>query len=90
MWTRESFEELKSLIPLLASFSERIITQNMSLIQNRILLNISVSAEKRYLDFIETFPHIFHRIPLHMVASYLGVSRETLTRVRQGLAVTKE
>ncbi len=89
MWTRDNFDELKSAIPLLATFSERIITANMSLVQNRILLNISASAEKRYLDFIETFPHIFHRVPLHMIASYLGVSRETLTRIRQGLTVSK-
>ena len=87
MWTKEDFDGLKSAIPLLASFSERIITQNMSLVQNRILPNISAGAEERYLDFIETFPHIFHRVPLHMIASYLGVSRETLTRVRQGLAI---
>lgn len=87
LWTREDFEQLKLLIAVLNVFSERIIMQSMSLIQNRILVNISGSAEQKYLDFIETFPNIFQRVPLHMIASYLGVSRETLTRIRQALAV---
>ncbi len=87
MFTREDFEGLKQMIPVLAAFSENVITANAGLIQKRVLMNISASAEEKYIDFIETYPNIFHRIPLHMVASYLGVSRETLTRIRQGLAV---
>ncbi|MES1219162.1 MAG: Crp/Fnr family transcriptional regulator, partial [Bacteroidota bacterium] len=81
----------KQQIPGLSAFSEMVITTNASLVQKRVLMNISATAEEKYIDFINTFPDIFHRIPLHMVASYLGVSRETLTRVRQGLTVgTKE
>ena len=90
MWNREDFGMLRQAIPVLNTFSETMITQNMGLIQKRVLLNISASAEEKYIDFINSFPNIINRVPLHMVASYLGVSRETLTRIRQGMAVAKE
>ncbi len=51
--------------------------------QNRIFTSISGSAEEKYLQFIEDHPGIFNRLPLHMVASYLGVTRETLSRIRR-------
>lgn len=88
MFSHEDFEMLKQQIPALAAFSEMVITINASLTQKRVLMTISATAEEKYIDFINNFPNVFHRIPLHMVASYLGVSRETLTRVRQGLMVT--
>lgn len=85
LWKKEDFETLRATIPLLNAFSEKVITTTMSDTQKRVLLNISASAEEKYLDFIQSYPAIAQRVPLHMIASYLGVSRETLTRVRQGL-----
>lgn len=89
MWNRNDFETLKEEIPALTTFSETVMTATVGLTQKRLLMNISASAEEKYIDFVNTYPHIFHRVPLHMVASYLGVSRETLTRIRQSLTVTK-
>jgi len=87
MWNREDFDMLRQAVPVLNTYSETMMTQNMGLIQKRVLMNISASAEEKYIDFINNFPNIVNRVPLHMVASYLGVSRETLTRIRQNLAV---
>ncbi len=87
MWNRADFDKLRQSIPILNTYSETMITQNMGLIQKRVLMNISATAEEKYIDFINSFPNIINRVPLHMVASYLGVSRETLTRIRQNLAV---
>lgn len=88
MFKRDDFEILKRQIPALLAFSEKVITANASLIQNRVLMNISATAEEKYIDFISKYPNIFQRVPLHMVASYLGLSRETLTRVRQTLTIS--
>lgn len=88
MFSHDNFEKLKQEIPSLSAFSEMVITNNASFIQKRVLMNISGTAEEKYVDFIETYPNIFNRVPLHMVASYLGLSRETLTRIRQGLMAT--
>jgi CRP-like cAMP-binding protein len=83
LWSREHFEELIAAVPALRSFSEKVKENSFNASQERILMNISYTAEEKYEDFITSFPDIFRRVPLHMVASYLGVSRETLTRVRQ-------
>jgi CRP-like cAMP-binding protein len=85
MWHHDDFEGLRAAIPELNAFAEQMISRSSIDAQKRILLSISSTPEERYLNFITTYPDIFQRVPLHMVASYLGVSRETLTRIRQGL-----
>lgn len=52
----------------------------------RIVKSLSASAEERYVDFMQTFPTIAQRVPQWMLASYLGVSPETVSRIRKHLA----
>jgi hypothetical protein len=40
------------------------------------------TAKEKYIHFCETYQGIYHRIPLGMVASYLGITQETLSRIR--------
>lgn len=42
------------------------------------------SAKEKYRLFIKAFPNVHHRIPLGMIASYLGTTQETLSRIRSG------
>lgn len=53
--------------------------------QSRILANISFTAEEKYQNFLEKYPHIVNRIPQHMIASYIGITPETLTRLRRNM-----
>ena len=87
LWAHDDFEALRAAIPALSAFSEKLMTRTIGDTQKRVLMNISASAEEKYQHFIITYPDIFRRVPLHMVASYLGVSRETLTRIRHGQTV---
>lgn len=48
----------------------------------RIVHSLSASAEERYHDFTERYPYIVQRVPQHMLASYLGITPETLSRIR--------
>jgi CRP-like cAMP-binding protein len=82
LWTRENFEGLLLVIPTLRDLSERLRIDNLHASQDRILTNISATSEEKYQEFVNAFPEVFRRVPLHMVASYLGVSRETLSRIR--------
>ena len=52
----------------------------------RIVKALSATAAERYLDFMSTFPTIAQRVPQWMVASYLGVSPETISRIRKDLS----
>jgi CRP-like cAMP-binding protein len=50
--------------------------------QKRISAAISLSAEERYYDLEKTNPSFLQRFPQHIIASYLGINRETLSRIR--------
>jgi len=52
----------------------------------RIVKALSATASERYLDFMNTFPTVAQRVPQWMVASYLGVSPETISRIRKDLS----
>jgi len=82
LWTREDLAELYTSIPAFKSYMERLMDSGLNASQERILKNLSYTSEEKYEDFITSFPDVFRRVPLHMVASYLGVSRETLSRIR--------
>jgi CRP-like cAMP-binding protein len=79
---KPAFVNLMMTIPRFKDFIERLKARSFDASQNRIMSNISYTAEERYQYFMTSFPDIFHRVPLHMIASYLGVSRETLSRIR--------
>lgn len=65
----------------------RVLAENaMVSLQNRILQNISSTAEERYLDFAERYPHFFNRISNVQIASYLGVTPEFLSTIRKKIA----
>ena len=55
----------------------------------RIIHSLVADAEERYNDFIQTYPSIAQRVPQHMLASYLGVTPETLSRIRKNLSRKK-
>lgn len=83
MIKKEKWAFLIETIPNFKKLITKLTAKNYEAHQNRILSNISETAVEKYENFIKTYPMIYDRIPLHMIASYLGLSRETLSRVRQ-------
>ena len=71
---------------------EDLVEMNMKLFKNIIATNkrltnlLSASSEERYLDFIETYPNLLQRIPLKLIASYLGMTPEYLSEIRKKIA----
>jgi CRP-like cAMP-binding protein len=82
LWNRESLDELLIAVPAFREYVVRLMENVLKATHERVLINLSYTSEEKYADFIASFPDIFSRVPLHMVASYLGVSRETLSRIR--------
>ena len=65
----------------------RILAENhMVSLQRRILNNISLSSEERYIDFSKRYPQLFNRISNVQIASYLGVTPEFLSTIRKRMA----
>lgn len=58
-------------------------------LENRVLQDISYTAEERYLYFISHYKHLLHRLPNMQIASYLGVTPEFLSKIRKNIAKSK-
>lgn len=80
-----NFKTLLKGIPHFDTLNTKIITDECSENRDRIYMMLSHQAEERYRKFIQCFPQLHHRIPMFMIASYLGVTRETLTRIRSNM-----
>jgi len=63
-----------------------IIERKYMQLQNRVLQNISATAEDRYSHFIQQFPTLAARLPNTQIASYLGITSEFLSKIRKDLA----
>jgi CRP-like cAMP-binding protein len=81
----DSFTTLLKEIPNFDTLNTKIITDDCRRNRDRIYMMLSHQAEERYRQFIRHFPQLHQRLPIYMIASYLGVSRETLTRIRSNM-----
>ena len=70
-------------IPAVDKMIRLAICQQVICIQKRIHAAISMSAEERYRDLLATNPDYTQRFSQNMIASYLGIKSETLSRVRK-------
>jgi len=84
--SRQNQEMLYQTAPKFERFF-RILTEN-SLIANhqRIINNLTLTAEDRYVHFSEKYPFVLGCAPLHNIASYLGMTPELLSKIRRKLA----
>ncbi len=78
-----NWEKSMKEIPQLALLFQRLMQNRQTATQKRIIFSMSASAEERYLDFMKTYPSLAQRIPQHMIASYLGITPESLSRIRK-------
>src|SRR5690554_601929 len=83
---KKIIEKLEEELPEFTTFNNELLNNHIRHLQNRINLLLSATAEERYLTFIKMYPDILLRVPQWMVASYLGIAPESLSRVRKELA----
>jgi CRP-like cAMP-binding protein len=81
--SKSAHEELLQTMPKYETFTRLNITGAYLAMQRRLTSIISASVEERYQDFIALYPHIAQRVPQHMIASYMGLTPETLSRIRK-------
>lgn len=83
--TYESFEQLYETVPKMERLSRIIIQKAFVASQKRLVNNFSMPAKERYLLFRSQYPQIEQRVPQYMIASYLGITREFLSKIRHQL-----
>ncbi|HLX93503.1 MAG TPA: Crp/Fnr family transcriptional regulator [Puia sp.] len=69
-------------IPALLEWIRKLDNNFVIDADRRISASIRLSAEERYFDLEKTHPEFIQRFPQHIIASYLGINRETLSRIR--------
>lgn len=79
-------EKAYAVCPDFAKYNTRLLHNSIRYMQRRINLLLAATAEERYLDFIRLYPELTLRVSQMMIASYLGITPESLSRVRKELA----
>jgi len=87
LWAKADFQNLLATLPQLKYFSELLIARNIYSSRQRMLTILSASPEEKYEDFVNYYPGLLSRLPLRMIAGYLGISLKTLNRVRHAQLV---
>lgn len=77
--------ELIKKIPSFLEMTRQLDERNNIANQRRLTSSISGDAEKRYTDFVDCYPELLERYPQHIIASYLGITKDTLSRVKRQL-----
>lgn len=86
---KNDFEKLLTTVPKFERFFRIKLQRAFVGHQRRIIENMSLPAEQRYINFIEQSPALEQRIPQKYIASYLGITAESLSRIRKQLAAKK-
>ncbi|MGC4038043.1 MAG: Crp/Fnr family transcriptional regulator [Chitinophagaceae bacterium] len=84
--TTQAHEELMKRAPVFERFFRLLLQNSFIALQRRLRGNITQTAEEKYKNFIRLYPNIAQRVPQHNIASYLGITPESLSRIRKQMA----
>jgi CRP-like cAMP-binding protein len=87
--SRQAEEQMMQSVPKLERYFRILLQNNLINTQRRLAGSLNMTAEERYNDLIISCPTIQLRVPQHMMASYLGITPETLSRIRKQMSVKK-
>ena len=81
-----TYDQLNMLfhsLPEFRDFGRSILVKGFAALKNRMLSQITETAEERYKNLVQTKPEIIHHAPLKTIASYLGITDTSLSRIRK-------
>ncbi|MEO8765351.1 MAG: Crp/Fnr family transcriptional regulator [Ginsengibacter sp.] len=87
--TNQSQEALVLKVPKFEHYQRLLVQGAYIALQRRLVLSLGQSAEEKYTRLTTTYPDIIQRVPQHMIASYLGITAETLSRIRKQISARK-
>lgn len=83
---KENFDLLCKAHPLLDRYFRILLQNTLAHLHYRIAKTNSEDAAHRYLAFSKLYPHFIQRIPQYLIASYLGIAPQSLSRIRKEIA----
>lgn len=88
--TQPSWEELLTAVPAFERYTRILMQNNLIATQRRLMESFSETAEEKYLRLLKDHPDIVQKVPQHMIASYIGITRETLSRIRSQISLNQK
>jgi len=85
VFSNQNWKEISDTIVGWEGIIQKIIQKTLAEKLERRSPLVSQGATARYLDFIEKYPTLANRIPLSYIASYLGVTQQSLSRIRKNI-----
>jgi CRP-like cAMP-binding protein len=82
-------DRLEKIVPGAIKMFTTLSQNSMFALQKRLVNLLSATADDRYHDFLETYPSLALRLPQKMIASYIGVAPESLSRIRSQIVIKK-
>lgn len=86
--SERTFFEIKENYPALLSMNTDKLTKRIAVLQRRVIMLMSATARERYEEFNRIYPNIVQRVPQKMIASYLGITPEALSKIRKEIKTT--
>jgi len=87
--SKNAEDQLMEQVPKMETYFRILLQNNLIATQRRLMSSLSHTAEEKYLELITSCPTIPQRVPQHMMASYLGITPETLSRIRKQMTLKK-
>ena len=87
---KNALEELYTKVPKFEKFFRLLLQNAFIASQRRIIETMSLTADERYCRFIEQYPLMEQRLPLKQIAAFLGITPESLSRIRSQYSKTEK
>jgi CRP/FNR family transcriptional regulator, anaerobic regulatory protein len=81
--SKADYKQIENLIPEWKELEKLFIVRCFTILEDRIFSHLSMTAEERYNHFFESNKELFNQVPLQFIASMLGMTPETFSRIRK-------
>ena len=81
--SKEDYKKIGEVVPKWNEFEKLFMSKCFAMMEDRIFSHLSMSAEERYHFFFENNKALFNQVPLQYIASMLGMTPETFSRIRK-------
>lgn len=87
--TLADFEEMTLKVPVMDRYFRLLFQNSLITKERRLISSVTDGAEEKYIRLMEYSPQIIQRIPQNLIASYLGITPETLSRIKKKITLSK-
>ncbi|WP_264433978.1 Crp/Fnr family transcriptional regulator [Flavobacterium agricola] len=81
--TRENYEKMLEAIPAMEKYFRILYQNSLTTKDTRLISANTHTAEEKYIHFLESYPNLIKRLPQNLIASYLGITPETISRIKK-------